>query len=58
MTIKEHLSEKGVIDQIMASLNLSSDIVDKTSRYSPPDECTCELQTGIGGECSIRVFHC
>jgi len=61
-TDEEHLlsqlREKGVIDQIMASLNLSSDTVDKSSRDCPPDECTCELQTGVGCERSIRVFYC
>jgi len=51
------LREKGVIDQIMASLNLNSDTVDKTSRYSQ-DECTCELQTRVGCERFIRVFNC
>jgi len=61
-TDEEHLlsklREKGVIDQIMASLNLSSDTVDKTTAEISPDECSCEHQIGVRCERSIRVFHC
>ena len=51
------LRDKGVIDDILASLKLSRDVTDKTTGVvDSVDECTCEQENvGVGGERSIRV---
>lgn len=51
------LRDKGVIDDIMASLKLNRDVADKTSGADPVDECTCEQENVSGGECFIREIH-
>ena len=52
------LREKGVIDDILASLKLSRDVTDKTSgAVESVDQCTCEQEkAGSRGERFIRVF--
>ena len=52
------LRDKGVIDDILASLRLSRDVTDKTSRaVDSVDQCTCEQEkVGSGGERFIRVI--
>ena len=55
------LRDKGVIDDILASLKLSRDVTDKTSgavdSVDQCTNCTCEQErAGSGGERFIRVF--
>ena len=52
------LRDKGVIDDILASLRLSRDVTDKASgAIDSVDECTCEQgKVDGGGERFIRVI--
>lgn len=51
------LRDKGVIDDILASLKLSRDVTDKTSEAVDSDQCTCEQEkAGSGSERYIRMF--
>lgn len=49
------LRDKGVIDDILTSLKLSSEVNDKTNIIESIDECTCEQERVVGGERFIRV---
>ena len=51
------LRDKGVIDDIMASLKLSRGVADKTNEVDPVNECTCEQELVGGGERFIRKFY-
>jgi len=50
------LRERGVIDDILASLKLSKDVAEQTSRVSLVDESNCEQEI-VGGECFIRITY-
>ena len=51
------LRDKGVIDDILASLKLSRDVADKTSGVDSVDECTCEQEKVGGGERFISIIY-